>query len=161
MIVKHSLEPIYDEQSQVLILGSIPSVKSRELGFYYAHPQNRFWKVIQKVFDVELSTVEDKVNFLHQYHIALYDVIEQCEIVGSSDASIKNVVPTDLVNLINKSKITKVYTTGKKAYDLYQKYQYPNTNIQAELLPSTSPANAKCSLEDLIKVYENIKKNCL
>lgn len=161
MIVKHSLEPIYDEQSQVLILGSIPSVKSRDLGFYYAHSQNRFWKVMQKVFDVELSTAEDKVNFLHQYHIALYDVIEQCEIAGSSDASIKNVVPTNLVDIIGKSKITKVYTTGKKAYDLYQKYQYPKTNIQAELLPSTSPANAKCSLEDLIQVYENIKKNCL
>ena len=161
MIVKHSLDAIYDKYSKVLILGSLPSVKSRELGFYYAHPQNRFWKVMQKVFGIELSTIQDKVNFLHRYHIALYDVIEECEIVGSSDASIKNVVPTNLVDIIEKSNITKVYTTGKKAYELYQKYQYPKTNIPAVLLPSTSPANAKCSFEELTQVYEDIKKNCL
>ena len=161
MIVKHGLEAIYDQNSKVLILGSIPSVKSRELGFYYAHPQNRFWKVMENIFEIKLSTIEDKINFLHDYHIALYDVIEQCEIVGSSDASIKNVVPSDLMQIILNSQIATIYTTGKKAYDLYQKYQYLKTNIKAIQLPSTSPANAKIKTEELVCLYSEIKKNCL
>lgn len=155
MIVTHTLEPIYDKDSEILILGSFPSVKSREVGFYYGHPQNRFWKVLEKVFD---EKIEDKKSFLHQHHIALYDVIYQCDIQGSSDAHIKDVIPSDLISILNKTQIKKVYTTGKKAYTLYMKFQYPQTHIPAICLPSTSPANAAFSLDKLVEAYKIIKR---
>ena len=157
MRVEHSLAPIYDERSEVLILGSLPSVKSRSLGFYYAHPQNRFWKVMEQLFEVSLKTKEDKIEFLSDYHIALYDVIESCDIEGSSDASIKNVVPTDLNKILSTSNIQHIYTTGKKAFELYERYQYPNTKIKAILLPSTSPANGAYKIDRLLEAYQCIK----
>lgn len=157
MRVEHSLAPIYNQNSKILILGSLPSVKSRSLGFYYAHPQNRFWKVMENLFEVSLNTKEDKINFLSEYHIALYDVIESCEIEGSSDASIKEVVPTNLEPILSTANIKHIYTTGKKAYELYQRYQFPNTKIEATLLPSTSPANGAYSMERLLEAYQCIK----
>lgn len=156
MRVEHTLEPIYNKDSQVLILGSIPSVKSRENQFYYTHPQNRFWKLLEHLFDVTLNTNEEKKAFLLKHHIALYDVIASCDIEGSSDSHIKNVVPNDLETIIKESRIHTVFTTGKKAYALYQKYQYPKINIKAISLPSTSPANAAYSLEKLIQHYKII-----
>lgn len=158
MRVIHPLKPIYDEHSKILILGSLPSVKSREIGFYYAHPQNRFWKVMEKVFLVELFTIEDKIKFLHDYHIAIYDVIESCEIEGSSDTKIKDVIPTNLKTMIENSQISQVFTTGKKAFELYEKYQYLDTRIKAKNLPSTSPANAAYSLDRLVEHYQVLKQ---
>ncbi len=159
MLVEHTLAPIYDEHSKILILGSLPSVKSREVGFYYGHPQNRFWKVLANIYNVELKDIDSKIDFLHNYHIALYDVILQCDIEGSSDSKIKDVVPTDLDIIIKNSQIKHIYTTGKKAYDLYMKYQYPKTKIKAINLPSTSPANAGWSLEQLIQSYQQIRSD--
>ena len=156
MRVNHDLDPIYTNDSKILILGSLPSVKSRELGFYYAHKQNRFWKVMEQIFN---ESIEDKITFLNNHHIALYDVIESCEIIGSSDSSIKDVIPTNLTTIIHNSNITTIFTTGKKAYDLYNKYQYSKTNIKAIQLPSTSPANAAMSLEKLVEAYKVILEN--
>lgn len=158
--VTHTFPPFYKEDSEILILGSMPSRKSRELNFYYMHPQNKFWKVLSKVFEEEIpSTIIEKKEFLIRNKIALWDCIESCEIQGSSDASIKNVVPTDLMKIISKSKITQIYTTGKKAQSLYDKYHYKKTNIKATCLPSTSPANiANYTEEDLVEHYKMIKK---
>ena len=116
MIVKHTLEPVFDENSKVLILVSLPSVKSRGEGFYYAHKQNRFWKIMERLFDVSLGSIEEKRKFLLENKIALYDVIESCEIIGSSDSSIKNVIPTDLDKIIKQTKISFIFINGKKAY---------------------------------------------
>lgn len=154
MKVIHNLEPIYDEESKVLILGSIPSVKSREEQFYYMHPSNRFWQVLEMVFD---EKIVDKKSFLKKYHIALWDVIKECDIKASSDSSIKNVKVNDINKILKVAKIEKIITTGSKANQLYQKYLYPKTKIKNIALPSTSSANAKMSLDDLVKSYQIIK----
>lgn len=161
MKVTHTLKPIYDKDSQVLILGSIPSVKSREIGFYYGHPKNRFWSTLEKVFEEKIgSNIEDKKEFLKKYHIALYDVIKECEINSSSDASIKNVIPNDLTPILKNSKIKTIFTTGTKAHQLYKKYLYSKTKIEDISLPSTSPANCKKGIEKvLIEKYSQIKSN--
>lgn len=156
MRVYHELEPIYNEFSKVLILGSLPSVKSREVGFYYAHPQNRFWLILESLFGVSLPDVQAKKEFLLSHGVALWDTVASCEISGSSDASIKNIEVNDLTNLLQDSQIKFVFCTGRKAYNLYQKYMKPNTNIDAFLLPSPSAANARCSLFDLISSYQII-----
>ena len=156
MRVEHTLKPIYDEHSKILILGSLPSVKSREVGFYYGHPQNRMWKVMEQLFEVTLQTKEEKITFLKEHHIAMYDVIESCEIEGSSDTKIKEVIPTNLEEILKHSCITQIFTTGKKAYELYEKFQYPKTQIKAIHLPSTSPANATFSLQKLVEHYKLI-----
>ena len=156
MKVIHELEPVYDEESKILILGSIPSVKSRELGFYYMHPSNRFWQVLEGVFK---EKIVDKKAFLNKHHIALWDVIKECEITNSMDNTIKNVQVNDFNSLLAKTKITKIFTTGSKANILYQKYLYPKIKIKNIALPSTSSANAKMKLEDLIKEYKIIKEN--
>lgn len=149
MKVVHTLEPVYDENSKVLILGSMPSVKSREFGFYYAHPMNRFWKILEKVFKEQIGEFkEEKVIFLKKQRIALYDVIKSCDINGSSDNSIKNVIPNDLVSIIKNSNIKTIFTTGIKAYQLYQKYCYKDTMIEAIPLPSSSGANCKKGMEE-------------
>lgn len=160
-MVYHTLEPIYDENSEILILGSMPSVKSREIGFYYAHPQNRFFKVLSSIYNEELPvTKQEKIAFLKKHHIALFDVLKSCEIDGSKDSSIQNVEVNDFEIILKNSKITKIYTTGKKAYELYQQYCYPKTGIEAIYLPSTSMANSgNYTLEDLIKIYQVIKKS--
>lgn len=159
-IVNHTFEEYYNKDSEILILGSIPSIKSRELGFYYMHPKNRFWIVISKVFDeVFPETLEDKKEFLKRNKIALWDVIKSYEINASSDSSISNVIPNDIKSLLSKTNIKKVYVTGKKALELYQKYIYSTTSIEAVCLPSTSPANAAIKLDDLIEKYKIIKEN--
>ena len=160
MKIKHTLEPIYDKNSKVLILGTLPSVKSREIVFYYGHPQNRFWKTLEKVFNKQIgNSKEEKIKFLKKYHIALFDVIKECEISSSSDSSIKNATPNNLNPILKKSQIKTIFTTGTKAHQLYKKYIYPKTKIEDIPLPSTSPANCKKGIEELlIKEYKNIKE---
>lgn len=158
MNVQHTLQPFYDRHSKVLILGSMPSVKSREVGFYYAHPKNRFWKVLSLIYQEEIEDdITKKQAFLKEHHIALFDVIQSCEIEGSSDQSIQNVIPNDLHPILEKSQIQAIFTTGQKAYHLYQNYIYPKTKIKAISLPSTSPAYCKRGvLEELIQEYQKI-----
>lgn len=157
-MVIHNIEPLFDKNSKTLILGSFPSVKSREAGFFYAHPQNRFWKVIAGVFgeDVPL-TVADKKALILNNGLALYDSVYSCEINGSSDSSMKNVVPSDLTPIIQNSKITKVFVNGRTAEKYYVKYSLNDTCINGVVLPSTSPANATWSLERLIDEWSIIK----
>ncbi len=157
-MVIHNIEPLFDKNSKKLILGSFPSVKSREAGFFYAHPQNRFWKVIAGVFgeDVPL-TVADKKALILNNGLALYDSVYSCEINGSSDSSMKNVVPSDLTPIIQNSKITKVFVNGRTAEKYYVKYSLNDTGINGVVLPSTSPANAAWSLERLIDEWSIIK----
>ncbi len=157
--IKHEFPPYYDADSKILILGTIPSVKSREIGFYYCHPQNRFWKVLSKIYQEDVPiTMEAKKELLYRHHIALWDVLASCTIEGSSDQSIRHPICNDLSMVLNHSMVEKIYTTGQKAYDLYQKYCYPKTKINAILLPSTSPANATYSLEKLVETYSKIKE---
>ena len=160
MKVNHTLEPIYDEYSKVLILGSMPSVVSRNIGFYYAHPRNRFWSVLSKVYNEEITdNINDKINFLHKHHIALYDVLKSCDIKSSQDSSIKNVKVNDLSKILKHSQIKVVFTTGKTAYNLYNKYTFPKTKISAIYLPSTSPANTRKGIDELLeKEYSKIKE---
>lgn len=147
----HTFEPVYDEKSKILILGTFPSVKSRASGFYYQHPQNRFWKVISALAGWPTpGTIEEQKTILSENHIAVWDVIYSCDINGSSDSSIKNVVPNDIRALLNKSAIKTIYANGGKAYELYNRYCYQETNKEIIKLPSTSPANASCSLEKLV-----------
>ena len=153
-VQKHPFPPLYDEDSKVLILGSFPSVKSREMMFFYGHPQNRFWKVIASVFDEKIpNSIEDKKRLILNNHLALWDVIAECEIAGSSDASIKNARANDLSEILNNALIQKIIVNGKTAERLYIKYIEPVTGIKAVVLPSTSPANAAWSLERLIDVW--------
>lgn len=154
----HTFEPVFDKNSRVLILGSFPSVKSRENNFYYGHPQNRFWKVLAKVFEVDVpETIEEKRVFLLEYNIAVWDVIESCTIIGSSDTSIKDVVVNDISKVITNSSVERVFVNGGKAYELYHKYAEEKTGIKAVKLPSTSPANAAWSLDRLCGVWKVIR----
>ena len=157
MLVTHELEPIFDKNSQVLILGSLPSVKSREIGFYYGHKQNRFWKVLADVFNEDLSTIKKRIEFLKKYHIALWDVIAECEIKGSSDSTIKNVKANDLNIILRKAPVKTIFVTGKTAEKLYNKYIFPEFKIPCIYLPSTSPANQVVKYEILKKEYSKIK----
>lgn len=154
----HNIDPVYNKYSEILILGSFPSVKSREGMFFYHHPQNRFWKILSHLFEEDVTTIPQKKELLLKYHIALWDVIQSCEIEGSSDTSIKHVVVNDIEKLIKDSQITTIYTNGKKAHQLYQRYVYPITNIDDICLPSTSPANAAYSLENLLSIWKQIKR---
>ncbi|MBQ9277018.1 MAG: DNA-deoxyinosine glycosylase [Lachnospiraceae bacterium] len=152
--VKHPFPPLYDENSQILILGSFPSVKSREVKFFYGHPQNRFWKVVANVFDEKIpETIEDKKSLILKNHLALWDVISECEITGSSDASIKNAKANDISKILKDSSIKKIIVNGKTAERLYIKYIEPITGIKAVVMPSTSPANAAWSLDRLIEAW--------
>lgn len=155
--VKHGFEPVYDSSSNILILGTMPSVKSREQNFYYGHPQNRFWKLLASLYNGNIpETIEEKKMFLHSHHIALWDVISECDIIGSSDSSIKNVVPADMSVILNHANIRCIYANGAKAYDLYMKYSYSLTNREIVKLPSTSPANAACRMDKLVKSWQVI-----
>lgn len=148
---QHSIEPIYDKNSRVLILGSFPSVKSREEGFFYGHPQNRFWKVLAEVFKKDVpTTIEEKKLLLIENNIAVWDVIKSCDIEGSSDSSIKNVVANDLSVILETADIKQIYVNGKKAEQMYKKYIFPQIKREVICLPSTSPANAAWSLEKLV-----------
>ncbi|MBE6890581.1 MAG: DNA-deoxyinosine glycosylase [Ruminococcaceae bacterium] len=157
-MVIHPIEPVFDENSRILILGSFPSVKSREVGFFYGHTQNRFWKVVATVFDTEVpDTIEKKRRFLLDYGIAVWDVISSCEISGSSDSSIRNVLPNDLSIILNKANIKQIFVNGKTAEKYYNKYVLPLIGRPALCLPSTSPANAAWSIEKLVKSWYVIK----
>ncbi len=150
--VMHTFEPVFDENSQILILGSLPSVKSREQNFYYGHPQNRFWKVIASICEESVPIeIEDKKALLLRNHIAVWDVIAECDIMGSSDSSIKNVIANDMNIIFSKAKILRIYANGDKAYKLYNKYC---KGEQIKKLPSTSPANAAFSLDKLCSIWK-------
>ena len=152
--IKHTFEPVYNQASEILILGSFPSVKSREQGFYYGHPYNRFWKVLANIFECDVpETIEEKKQMLLSNHVAIWDVIAECDIIGSSDSSIKNVTPADINSLLAVSNIKYIYANGKTAEKLYRKYALPLTDRDVIVLPSTSPANAAYSLEKLTSVW--------
>ena len=156
---EHIFEPIYNSESRILILGTFPSVKSRENQFYYGHPQNRFWKVLAAIFKSNpLNTIEEKKAFLLEHRIAIWDVIASCDITGSSDSSIKNVVPTDLSVILEHADITRIYANGATAAKLFHKYQEPVVQREIICLPSTSPANAGYSLERLIEMWQVCKE---
>lgn len=155
----HEFPPIYDKESRILILGTFPSVKSREQQFYYGHPQNRFWKVLAALTDSPIpSTIPEKKELLLKNHIAVWDVIQSCEIIGSSDTSIRNVVPADIPHILARSAIHSIYGNGTKACQLYDKYILSRTGMPIHPLPSTSPANAAFSLERLIQSWSCIKQ---
>lgn len=154
-MIVHPLEPIFDEKSKILILGTFPSVKSRENNFYYGHPQNRFWKVISNICNEELPlSNDDKREMLLRNNIAVWDVIHSCDIEGSADSSIKNVIPNDIKSILEQTSIKKIFVNGKKAERLYKKYIENSIGIKAVCLPSTSPANASWSLEKLIEYWK-------
>lgn len=152
-LVKHELEPIYDSEAQILILGTMPSKYSRQVHFYYGHPQNRFWRVLELIFQEKIT---DRKAFLLKHHIALWDVLASCEINGSSDQSIKNETVNDIPSLLAKTNIKVIFTTGQKAHFYYQKYFHNQIAIPEINLPSTSPANCAYSLEDLRDHYQKI-----
>lgn len=151
--VTHEFPPIFHRDSKVLILGSVPSVKSREQKFYYGHPQNRFWKMLAAITKEAVpETIEEKKRILQIHQIALWDVVAECDIIGSSDSSIKNVVPNDMDEILLHSDVKKILINGTKAYELFQKYCA--VDVTAVKMPSTSPANAKCKLEQLVEVWK-------
>lgn len=157
--IQHPFPPLYDADSRILILGSFPSVKSREQRFFYGHPHNRFWKVTSKVFGCETpKTIEDKKLFLHSNHIALWDVIASCEISGSSDSSIKNVVANDLEPILSGSRVERIFVNGRAAEKFYIKYTRDILGRDAIYLPSTSPANAAWSIERLAAEWSVISQ---
>jgi hypoxanthine-DNA glycosylase len=158
-MVLHNIPPVYDKNSKILILGSFPSVASRDARFFYAHPQNRFWKVLSMLTDSAVPVnCADKKNLLLKNNIALWDVLASCEINASSDSSIKNAVPNDLSIILNTANIKAVFCNGTASYKYYQKYTEKLTGIAAVKLPSTSPANAAYSLERLNNEWEIIKR---
>ncbi len=158
--VTHELSPYYDNESVVLILGSMPSVKSKELGFYYMHPQNRFWKTLARVYNETTPiNIQERKAFLTRHKIALWDVIESCVITGSSDSSIANVKVNNINKILKDSNVKQIFTTGKKAYNLYNKYCLSKTKKEAISLPSTSPANCPKGIEEILyNEYLKIKQ---
>ena len=152
--VIHPFPPLFDQDSKILILGSFPSVKSREQMFFYGHPQNRFWKVMAAVFGETVPvTIEEKKSLLSKHHIALWDVIASCEIEGSSDASISHVQPNDLSSILSEADIKKIIVNGRTAEKYYRKYIEPRIDREAICLPSTSPANAAWTLDRLTAAW--------
>ena len=157
-MIIHPIEPVYDKNSEILILGSFPSVKSREEMFFYGHPQNRFWKVIAELYDCKTPvTKQEKASLILENRLALWDVIASCEISGSSDSSIKNVIPNEIGALLEKTQITRIFVNGKTAEKYYKKYIEPDIGITAVCLPSTSPANAVFSTERLKEFWGVIR----
>ena len=157
-MIEHPIPAFYDSRSEILILGSFPSVKSRESGFFYGHPQNRYWKVLAGVFDdLVPETVPEKKDFLQRHHVAAWDVIASCEITGSSDASIKDVKGNDLRPILETAPIHRIFVNGKTAEKMYRKYTYPLIGRDCTVLPSTSPANAAWSLERLLEAWKVIR----
>lgn len=157
--IVHPIPPLFNEASKTLILGSFPSVKSREAMFFYGHPQNRFWRLMALLFEAKVpETVEEKTHLVLTHRLALWDTIHSCTITGSSDSSIRDVVPNDLSVILNNSRVDRVFCNGAASYKLYQKYIYPQTKLHAAQLPSTSPANAAWSMERLQKAWQIIKE---
>ena len=168
-MITHPIEPIYNQKSKILILGSFPSVKSREEGFFYGHPQNRFWKVLAAIFNENIpQTIQEKKEFLLNNKVAVWDVIHSCEITGSSDSSIKNVEVNDLTRILNTADIKlsgaytkdegEIFVNGKKAYSLYNKYMKQIVMKEAICLPSTSPANAAWNIDRLAEAWKIINE---
>ena len=156
--LNHPFGPLYDDNSRVLILGSFPSVKSREQNFFYGHPQNRFWKVISAIFEQPVpQTIEEKKQLIFGSGLALWDSIESCEITGSSDSSIRNAQANDIRIILDSCNIERIYCNGRKSHELYKKYIEPQTGREAVCLPSTSPANAQWTLERLIEEWSVIR----
>lgn len=156
--VTHPIAPVYDQNSRILILGSFPSVKSREIQFFYGHPQNRFWPLLAQLCgETTPQDIPEKKEFLLRNHIAVWDVIQSCDISGSSDSSIQNAVPNDLSPILQTAKLAAIYTNGGVSHKLYQKYLFPKTGISDLRLPSTSPANAAFSMERLIQEWSCIR----
>ena len=153
----HPFPPVYDAESEILILGSFPSVKSREIMFYYGHPQNRFWRVLAAVYNADVpQNTDEKTRFLLKHHIALWDVLASCEITGSADSSIKNAVPNDLSIILSRADIRRIYTNGKTSEKYYKRFSEEITGRGSVCLPSTSPANAVWSLDRLIGAWKVI-----
>ena len=153
----HPFPPTWDEHSEILILGSFPSVKSREMAYFYGHPQNRFWRVVAALYeDNTPQTVEERHAFLLRHHIALWDVIASCTIVGSSDSSIRDAVPNDIRPILAGAPIHRIYTNGQTSFRLYRTYILPEIGREAVCLPSTSPANAAWSFDRLLSVWSAI-----
>ena len=153
----HTIAPVYDARSRVLILGSFPSVKSREAAFFYGHPQNRFWRVLSALTGAPVpQSIPEKQALLLNHGIALWDTIASCEITGSSDSSIRNVTPNDLTPILQTAKIRKIYCNGTASWRLYQKYLLPQTKLPAQKLPSTRPANAAWTLPRLVDAWRVI-----
>ena len=154
--VTHPIPPLFDDSSRILILGSFPSVKSREGLFFYHHPQNRFWKVLAGVLEEPVpGSIEEKKIFLLKHRIALWDVIASCTIEGSSDSTIKNVVPNDLSGILSAADISRIFCNGGASFQYYKKYQEPRTGRAAVRLPSTSPANAAWTMDKLAAAWGN------
>ena len=148
--VVHTFGPLYNEDSGILILGSIPSPASREVGFYYGHPRNRFWQMLADLYGMPLpESIEEKKALVLSHGLALWDVIEECDIIGASDSSVKNALPTDILSLLGKTQIQTILCNGALSKKIYDQYQLPRTGIPAQKMPSTSPANAAWSLERL------------
>ncbi len=153
-LVIHNIDPVFDERSRVLLLGTMPSPKSREVGFYYGHPQNRFWRVFAELFDeVPAQSISEKCEMLLNHRIALWDVLASCEIEGASDASIRNARPNDLSRIFQTADIKAVFATGTRAAKLYRQLCEPAIGMPCVTLPSTSAANARMSFDELVKAY--------
>ena len=156
--ITYPFDPLFNENSRILILGSFPSVKSREQQFFYGHPQNRFWKVMALLFDEELPlTVPEKKNLILRHGLALWDSIASCVVTGSADASIREVQPNDLRIILDACPIRRIYCNGRKSHEMYMKYIQPETGREAVCLPSTSPANAQWTLEKLVAAWSVIR----
>ena len=156
-MIIHPIPPLFDSESKTLILGSFPSVKSREAAFFYGHSQNRFWTVVSSVIGCpKPETVEEKKKMILDNRLAMWDVIASCEIEGSADSTIRNVIPNDLSIIVGNSKVDRIFVNGKTAEKYYKKYIFPQTGIKAICLPSTSPANAAWSIGRLIEEWRII-----
>ena len=156
----HPFPPTWDEHSEILILGSFPSVKSREMAYFYGHPQNRFWRIVAALYEDDIPlTVEERRAFLLRHHIALWDVIASCTIVGSSDSSIRDAVPNDIRPILAGAPIHRIYTNGQTSFRLYRKYILPEIGREAVCLPSTSPANAAWSFDRLLFAWSAIRSS--
>ena len=157
-ILRHSILPVWNENSRVLILGSFPSVKSREAGFFYGHERNRFWKVISTIVECpEPQSIEEKKKMLLENHIAVWDVIGSCRIQGSSDSSIRDVTPNEIGPLLQGSRIHTIFANGRTAEKLYNRYIFPEVQVPVTALPSTSPANAAWTLDKLVSAYQAVR----
>ena len=154
----HPIPPLYDSDCRILILGSFPSVKSREAMFFYGHPQNRYWTLIAELFDEAVPvTIDEKRELALRHHIAMWDSIHSCTITGSSDSSVRDVVPNDLSVILDNSRVDRIFCNGALSHKMYMKYIYPTTGIKAVKLPSTSPANAAYSMDRLAKEWSVIR----
>lgn len=152
----HPFPPVFSEKSEILILGSFPSVKSREVGFPYGHSQNRFWKMLAAVYAQPVpSSIPEKETLILHNKLALWDIIKSCEITGSSDASIKNPTANDIRSIVDASHIRKILCNGQTSGRIYRRYLYDKPDVPVFVLPSTSPANAACSLDELILEWGN------